>query len=82
MKHNFAEFLKSRRLKLGLSQNDIAKELNFTNGQYISNMERGECLLPKMYIKKLSEILKVKPSLIIEPLIKDIRQIYYELVDG
>ena len=52
------EFIKERRVGLGLSQEDVSKELEFKSPQFISNVERNICSFPPDKITKLSKILK------------------------
>lgn len=53
MYSNTVEELKILRKTLGLSQHDLGRMLGYSNGQFISNVERGLAGFP---IKKLSLI--------------------------
>ena len=48
--------LKRARLKSGLSQMTVAKELGYTSSQFVSNAERHICSLP---LNKLSKLVKL-----------------------
>lgn len=51
-------FLRDQRLDLGLTQGDIAEQMGFESGQYVSNWERGICLPPKNFVD-LSKSYKI-----------------------
>lgn len=52
-----AEFLKTARKQLGLSQGDVAKKMGYDSAQFISNIERSLASPPIESIFKLSEVL-------------------------
>jgi transcriptional regulator with XRE-family HTH domain len=52
------KFLKEHRIKLNLSQSELAKKLGITEGS-ISNYELGKCEPPKKIRKKLVRLLKL-----------------------
>lgn len=52
-------FLKNRRKDLGLTQVDLGKKLGYSNGQFISNWERGLSGPPEKKINKLCRVLGV-----------------------
>jgi transcriptional regulator with XRE-family HTH domain len=58
----FAEEMKLMREKSGLTQSQAAKKLKLSNGQFISNIERGTCYLPVALIKKISTIYNIDSS--------------------
>lgn len=59
-KSRFCELIKNARVQKGLSQLALAMRLGHTNGQYISNVERGLVLFPKnKVILQLSQILNI-----------------------
>lgn len=53
-----AQFIKSARESVGLSQRELAEKLGYSTGQFISNMERGLCSLPLNKMKKLCKLTK------------------------
>ncbi len=59
-------FLKKLREDAGLSQAEIAKKMNYSTPQFISNWERGISFPPLNSIKKLASILGVNPELILD----------------
>lgn len=56
--NNLARVLKSGRIAMGLSQNELGALLK-TNGQVISNVERGANSLNLRHIIKIAKILDV-----------------------
>lgn len=50
---NISVVMYNYRNSLGLSQCDMAKQLRYKSGQFISNIERGLCTVP---YKKLKDI--------------------------
>jgi len=59
-------FLKKLREGAGLSQAEIAKKMNYSTPQFISNWEREVSYPPLNSIKKLASILGVSPDLILD----------------
>lgn len=49
-KHDYFEalgrFLRERRLESGYTQSEVSDALGYTNGQFLSNIERGLCSPP------------------------------------
>lgn len=55
----FGTWFKHKRVQADLSQGDIARDLNYSTSQFISNWERGLSLPPRPCIPKLSKSLGV-----------------------
>ncbi len=51
-------FFKELRLAKGLSQDQLAKSLGYTNSQFVSNWERGLAHPPLKKLAKLTRVLK------------------------
>jgi transcriptional regulator with XRE-family HTH domain len=68
-----ANLIKRKRKELNLSQDDLAKSLNFGSRgfQVISNIERGIQQIPVKYAAKLAEKLQVSNEMIIFELCQD-----------
>ena len=66
-----AEIVREGRLRAELSQGDLAKIMNFKNGQFISNIERGLCSLPAKNIAKLCKVLSLDFGHVIEGMTAD-----------
>lgn len=65
-KATVGELLRRKRAALGLHQSDVAAELGYTSGQFVSNWERGLGLPPPTALPRLAKVLKIDPSEIIE----------------
>lgn len=68
---HIAEFVKTRREELGISQQDLSTSIGYKHGQFISNIERGVCSLPAFKILSLAVSLKTQPRPIIDAMVKD-----------
>jgi transcriptional regulator with XRE-family HTH domain len=69
---SIAKLVKDKRKELRISQYSVSFDLGFqARGQFISNLERGLCSIPKKDIAKLSSILKVDQDEIITAMIED-----------
>lgn len=58
-KNVLAEFLKQKRISVGLSQRDVADKLGYSTPQFISNWERGVSQPPINSLKKLGDLYKI-----------------------
>lgn len=56
-KKEFGERVKKRRLALGLSQDELAKMMNYGHRSSIQKLESGENSIPQDKIKRLAECL-------------------------
>ena len=54
------DLLKQRRLKLGLSQAEVAKRLNLSNASHYNKLERGEYKIRAELLPALAKVLKCK----------------------
>lgn len=54
------DLLKQRRLKLGLSQGEVAKRLNLANASHYNKLERGELKIKAELLPALAKVLKCK----------------------
>jgi len=50
------KFLKQHRVKVGLTQSDVAQRLGYTSPQFISNIERGLCSAPIKHLKDFASM--------------------------
>lgn len=58
------------RKKKGLSQLELGQLIDVSH-QFISNIERGKCLLPPKHIKKVAKTLRIKPGDLLIQILKD-----------
>jgi transcriptional regulator with XRE-family HTH domain len=61
MNHSFGSTLKKWRVRVHLTQVQVAKHLGYSNGQFISNIERGKSAPSAKNILSLGEIYKINP---------------------
>lgn len=59
------KMVKTLRLKQGMTQAELAEKLNF-HMQYISNIERGLCNIPKLRISDFAKALGVSKSTMVD----------------
>lgn len=62
---NISKEIKKARIKIKMSQGDVARKLGFSN-QFISKLEGGNSTIPNSKIVILSEILEIKISRIVK----------------
>lgn len=60
------------RGKIGISQEDLARDLGYKNGQFISNVERALCSVPGKELPKLCKRLEIPKEEIIFAVTKDL----------
>lgn len=65
-KATVGEFLRKKRVALGLNQIEVAGALGYLSGQFVSNWERGQALPPPTALPLLAEILEIEPREMIE----------------
>ena len=65
------KLIKHARLKKGLSQGKVAKALGYANPQYISNIERGQCVFPVKKGKRFSKIVGIPGAHLKEVMVLD-----------
>lgn len=70
---NIARAVKQARINIGVSQEFLAKNIEYKNGQFVSNIERGLCSIPEDRIKPMSKILGIHEDILIGAMIEDFR---------
>ena len=70
MHQEIGEELKKLRIKSGLKQKEVAKQLGYSTPQFISNWERGISSPPVKTIKQLAHIYKTSPEKLFQKLQK------------
>lgn len=71
MFNNIAKAVNTHRLKSGLTQLQLSKILGYQNGQFISNVERGQCSIPLKKVTPLIDALGCTVDDITDPMIDD-----------
>ena len=57
-----SEYFKTKRMGANLSQQEVAKALGFTTGQFVSNWERGLSFPPMQILPKLVKLYKINKN--------------------
>lgn len=68
---NIGELTRLSRKEKGLSQLGLGEKLGYGNAQFISNLERGICGLPKKKMKKYCKLLSVSHADIVRVMAED-----------
>lgn len=58
-KQNLGRFLQDARIKVGLSQKEVADRLGYQTAQYVSNWERGIATPPGRTLRKLADLYRI-----------------------
>jgi transcriptional regulator with XRE-family HTH domain len=66
MYKEMGEFLKTNRVKAGLTQRDVADKLGYATPQFISNWERGISMPPIKALKRLGEMYLISAEDLLE----------------
>ncbi len=74
-------YFRNKRLEVGLDQEDVAKALDYTSTQMISNWERGLCSPPGKVLKTLMKLYKIKREELMSFLVDQVK-IEYEALLG
>ncbi len=54
-----SEYLKGRRLELGLTQYEVARRLGYSSPQFVSNWERGIANIPRKVFPQLVKMYRM-----------------------
>lgn len=68
------QYLRECRELKGLTQANVAKTLNYTNSQFISNVERGLARPPMYAAKQWCEAIGAKENLVIKKWITEVTE--------
>lgn len=63
------KLFKNYRLGADLSQGYVSKQLGYSSPQFLSNFERGLCMLPLPKLKKALDLYKVDGSEVVDLMI-------------
>lgn len=70
---DIATLLRNRRVELGLTQHQVAKQLGYSSPQFISNWERGLANPPASNLKTLAKIYKMDPKELLDMLLETVQ---------
>jgi DNA-binding transcriptional regulator YiaG len=83
---SMAQFLKEKRMKIGLTQSDVARKLGYSSPQFVSNWERGLASPPVFILRDLTKIYKVSADemfkLLLSEVEADLRTEFYSTKKG
>ncbi|MGZ3651213.1 MAG: helix-turn-helix domain-containing protein [Bdellovibrionota bacterium] len=65
------DYLQSKRMKVGLSQGDVATKLGYSSPQFISNFERGLCAPPLNKLKMLVALYDMSGEEVLKLMMKE-----------
>ena len=68
------KYLREKRREKGYKQKDVAKLLNLSSPQFISNYERNICNVPFPMLKSLIELYSLDSAEVVEIMLKDHRE--------
>ena len=69
------KFLKTERVKAGLTQGEIANKLGYSSPQFISNIERGLSVIPLKTLAVLVSEYRINQETMIKTIMDSQRQI-------
>lgn len=69
---NTGTVIRNFRLSAGLSQSQVSKKMRFASPQFLSNIERGLCLLPPFHMKKLAKLIGADPVCLLKAHMVDV----------
>lgn len=72
--YNLGNYLKKRRVEVGLTQKELAHKIGDLNSQFVSNWERGLCAPPGHSFQKIIELLKADRNEVVEVMLIDSRR--------
>jgi transcriptional regulator with XRE-family HTH domain len=69
------KFLRTERLKVGMTQGEVASKLGYSSPQFISNIERGLSVVPLKTLAVLVSEYKINQDTMIKTIMDSQRQI-------
>ena len=63
--------LQAKRVKAGLSQGNVAKQLGYSSPQFVSNFERGLCAPPLSKLKLLVRLYDMNGEEVLKLMLKE-----------
>lgn len=66
--------IKNRRLELGLTQNDLAQKMGYSDRSMISRIENGDVDLPQSKILDFARVLETSPSDLMGDIFQNVNQ--------
>ena len=75
-------YFRNKRLKAGLDQEDVARALDYTSTQMVSNWERGLCSPPGKVLRNLMKLYNIKKEELMKFLVEQARIEFDDLLTG
>lgn len=72
--HELGLYLAALRRERGLTQWEMAKKLQYSSGQFISNFERGRATPPLARMQRIAKILRADKARIVDLLMQAKRE--------
>lgn len=69
------QYLRQCRVKAGLTQSQISRQLGYSSPQFVSNWERGQSMPPFNSVGKLVKLIKIDPRKFLDIYLEDTRRI-------
>lgn len=69
------DFLKECREKAELTQWDVSKKLGYTSPQFISNIERGQAVVPLKTLSRMVQMYKVDADQVVRLILESQRKV-------
>jgi len=76
------KFIKSKREKINMTQEELGNLLGFAGKQYVSNIEREVANWPDKYLPKLTRLLKISKYELVEYYLADSRTNFERIFEG
>jgi transcriptional regulator with XRE-family HTH domain len=70
---HLGSYLRDRRIDADISQTEIAKVLQYSHSQFVSNWERGLSAPPMKDLPRLIKLLKLNRETLVEMMVEDSR---------
>jgi len=74
---HLARVIKENRIKVGLTQKQLAKKLGYKTVVFISRLENGQYGIIPSKVKKLAKALGISPEHIAQARVNDFEEKYY-----
>lgn len=59
---DLGRLIQKKREAAGVTQKDVSTRLGFSSPQFVSNAERGRCLVPTKLLRKWASAIKMDPK--------------------
>lgn len=67
---NIGTYLRNARIERGLTQAQAATKLGYGSPQYISNIERGACVVPKGLVRQMAKLYRMNKAELVRTVVR------------